>query len=80
MYLCSNGSSVKVELGIGKLVARVYGQCLGVQVVGFAPFAGLEGIVALLFLLAKQLCFLQLNVFSEKYIKNKTILLEIGGS
>ncbi len=50
-YLGSNGGSVKIELGVGELVARVDGEGLGVQVVRLGPLRALEGGVTVFLLL-----------------------------
>ena len=59
--LGSYGGPIEVELGVGELVAGVNGQSLGVEVVSFLPLAALEGRVAVLLLLTKQLGFLEKN-------------------
>ena len=65
-YLGSNCSSVKIELGVGELVARVDGEGLGVKVVRLRPLRALEGRVTVLLLLTQELGFL--NVAKKKII------------
>ena len=42
-------SPIEVQFSVGKLVAGVYGEGLGVQIVGLGPRALLEGRVAFVF-------------------------------
>lgn len=58
-YLSSNSCSVEVQFRVGKLVAGVDGQGLGVEAVCVAPLPGFKGRVAVLLLLTQELGFLK---------------------